>query len=255
MSGNVWKKIRWSLAMRGISGTLKAAVRKLGPQPARGPHAFDREYGVETSGLIGGADLAAGHAHDVHITAYAGIPPSRFNETIRRWLRTPPAKPAESYTFVDLGCGKGRAAMLASKLQFREVIGVELSPKLAEIAEANVAIWQAGNHAAIPLRIVCGDATEFELPPGPCLIYLANPFGAPVLRRLLEKLVARAQAGGDVVELLYQTPEQEAVFAENPAFQLLWSEVIPTSAADMADENVYSVTDRCNAYRLRPLSA
>ena len=103
-----------------------------------------------------------------------------------------------------------------------------------------------------PIRIVCGDATEFELPPGPCLLHLANPFGAPVMRRLLEKLVERAQGDVGLVEVLYQTPHQEAVFAELPGFELLWSEIIPMSREDLDDDNVYAATDRCNAYRLQP---
>ncbi len=192
-----------------------------------------------------------GHAHDAYITAYAGIPPSRFHGTIRRWLATPPAGLPESFSFVDLGCGKGRPVLLASKLHFREVIGVELNPELARVAEANVAIWREAGPVRRPMRIVCGDATEFQLPSGPCLVHLANPFGAPVMRRLLERLLERAQGGGGLIEVLYQTPHQEAVFREFPAFALLWSEVISISREDLLDDNVYAATDRCNAYRLR----
>ena len=247
----LWRRVRWSLADRGAVGTARAIVSKMlrlrrGENPA---HAFDREHGVDTSGVITGGQLAAGHAHDVHITAYAGIPPSLFHDTIRRWVETPPAGLAESYAFVDLGCGKGRAVMLASRLHFREVIGVELNPELAGTAERNLEAWRAAGKALRPARVVCGDATEFALPPGPCLLYLANPFGAPVLRRLLERLEARQDGG--VIEVLYQTPRQEAVFRERPAWEMLWSAVPRASAEDMADENVYAATDRCNLYRLR----
>ncbi len=249
MPGEVWSKLRWSLAHRGVRGSLRAAASSLLRGSARSePHAFDREHGTDTSGVITGGHLAVGHPHDVHITAYAGIPPSKFHETIRHWVQTPPVEAAEAYSFVDLGCGKGRALMLASALHFREVVGVELNPTLAGIAEANLARWSAGGKARRTVRIVCADATEFAFPPGPCLLYLANPFGATVMRRLLERI--EAAETGDTVEVLYQTPHQAAVFAERSRWRLVWSEVIPVTAEDRNEENVYAATDRCNLYRL-----
>jgi hypothetical protein len=140
--------------------------------------------------------------------------------------------------------------MLASKLQFREVIGVELNADLARIAEANVEIWKAAGRVLCPVRIVCGDATEFKLSPGPCLVYLANPFGAPVMSRLLERLKAQVVAQNQTLDVVYQNPEQERVFVNNPAFVLLWSEVIPMSEQDEEADPVSTNRDRCNAYRL-----
>lgn len=233
-------------------GTLRVLVQRLtsATQKPVAQHPFDLEYGVDTSGLIGGGDLGVGHIHDVFITAYAGVPPSRFQRTLRRWTLTPPLDVVENYTFVDLGCGKGRAVMLASELHFRGVIGMELNVDLARIAEANVEIWKAAGRAQCPVRIACGDATEFELPSGPCVVYLANPFGAPVMSRLLEGLKAQVVAQNQTLDVVYQNPEQEQVFVNDPAFVLLWSEVIPMSKQDEEVDPVSTSRDRCNAYRL-----
>ncbi len=250
------KKIRWSLAQRGVAGTLRMMVKQTiawrDPESEPRQHPFDLEYGLDTGGLIGGGMLSIGHAHDVYITAYVGAPPSRFRASIHRWIDTPLLGQIEEYAFVDLGCGKGRAVLLASEMQFREVIGVELNPDLARVAKANVEIWNDRERALCLIRIVCADATDFDLPPGPCLIYLANPFGAPVMKRLLEKLVRRASTGGGVVDLVYQNPEQAEVFAEVPAIVRLWSDIIPISLDEAAADRVYTATDRCNAYRLLP---
>jgi SAM-dependent methyltransferase len=240
------------LANRGPKGTLRVLVQRVtsATQKPVAQHPFDLEYGVDTSGLIGGGDLGVGHVHDVYITAYAAVPPSRFDRTIRRWTLTPPLDIVENYTFVDLGCGKGRAVMLASELQFRGVIGVELNADLARIAEANVEIWKAAGRVLCPVRIACGDATEFKLPPGPCLVYLANPFGAPVMSRLLERLKAQVVAQNQTLDVVYQNPEQQRVFVNNPDFVLLWSEMIPMSKQDEEVDPVSTNRDRCNAYRL-----
>ena len=83
-------------------------------------HPFDTEFGVQTSGLVSGRHLKAGHAHDRHSTAYYGVAPSIFREICERWRTSPPAFPAETYSFIDLGSGMGRALLLAAEMPFRE---------------------------------------------------------------------------------------------------------------------------------------
>src|SRR5271156_1635678 len=87
-----WSKLQWSLAQRGITGSLRFALKRLrertGGEPQAKPqlHPFDERYGVDTSGLIGGGDLRSGHPHDIFNTAYYGMAPSRFRWAIERWL-------------------------------------------------------------------------------------------------------------------------------------------------------------------------
>src|SRR5215469_3038979 len=90
-------------------------------------HPFDQIHGTDTSGLVPAADLVTGHPNDEHVTAYYAVAPSILRELVQRWRDTPPLKPLSRYTFLDLGCGKGRALMLASQFNFREVVGVELN--------------------------------------------------------------------------------------------------------------------------------
>src|SRR6516225_8353137 len=70
----------------------------------------------------------------LYSTGHLGIPPPALTEAIS-WL--PIAH--EAFTFVDIGCGKGRALMVASAFPFRRLVGVEISPELCEIARANTA--------------------------------------------------------------------------------------------------------------------
>src|SRR5713101_6823082 len=58
--------------------------------------------------------------------------------TLSRSLRLASLE-AERFTFVDIGCGKGRILLSALALPFRRIVGVEFSPVLCRIAEKNVA--------------------------------------------------------------------------------------------------------------------
>ena len=69
------------------------------------------------------------------------------------------------------------------------------------------------------------------------------------MSRLLEKLKIQAVVQPQPLDIVYQNPEQEQVFVDNPTFALLWSEVIPMSKQDEEVDPVCTNQDRCNAYR------
>src|SRR5689334_21283292 len=47
-------------------------------------------------------------------------------------------RPGPADVFVDLGAGKGRALLMAGRLPYRRVVGIELDPELAQCARRNV---------------------------------------------------------------------------------------------------------------------
>ena len=237
----LWRKLRWSITHRGLRGTLKAAPAALNRKPpAPTQHPFDQRYGTDTSGLIGGGSLATGHPHDAYITAYAGIPPSRFEAALDRWSATLNSARPEDYTFIDLGCGKGRAVLLASLRPFRRVVGIELNPQLAAIAQRNVERFQEMGEIRCPINIQTGDATRPSLPVGPALLFLYNSFAEPLVVQLADYLT---QSGiGDCIDLIYQNAEFADVFAQS-GYQQLWKDSLPLSAEDAQADPVASLND------------
>ena len=168
--GRAVRQLRWSVGVRGVAATVALVMRRLvGADPGatvveRPVHPFDTEHGVETSGRIGGSQLGAGHAHDVFNTAYVAVPPSRLENAVARWREVAGDRQMSEYAFFDVGCGKGRAVMLASEMGFRECVGVELDPGLAAVARRNLEAWERTGKARCAVRIMEGDATEVALP-------------------------------------------------------------------------------------------
>jgi len=195
-------------------------------------HPFDVANGVRTSGLVAGRHLKSGHRHDRHATAYYGVAPSVFQSLVRRWQLTKPAALSDQFTFIDVGAGMGRGLLLAAEMRFREVVGVELNPVLVRIARRNAAIWRAAGRARSPIRICCADAVEFHFPPGPCLAFLFNPFGGPVMRRFLKKLASDFEGRRGQLDLLYVNNEQEAELERAAGFRRLYLGQIRRSRAD-----------------------
>ena len=176
------------------------------------PHPFDQANGVRTSGLVAGRHLNSGHVHDRHATAYYGVAPSVFHALVNRWRKTGPAAPIEQITFVDIGAGMGRAVLLAAELPFRKVVGVEFHPALVRAARRNLAAWRATGRIRSDARIEARDAVDYVFPPGPCVAFLFNPFGAVVMRRWLRATTRAFTARPGELDVLYVNNEQEGVF-------------------------------------------
>lgn len=227
------------------------------------PHPFDLENGVHTSGLIPGRFLKTGNKQDRHSTAYFGVAPSVFHSLLKRWQRTNPVLPVEQFTFLDLGAGMGRAMLLASEYPFRRVVGVELNPALVRMARCNLARWRTMGRRSVPATIVCGDALAARIPRGPSLVFLFNPFGEPVMRRLIRRLAAAYAHRPGQLDLLYVNNEQDRAIGLQSGFARLFHGQVSRSRKDaLADHRIManqpdgeyeaSIEEDCSIWRWLP---
>lgn len=207
----------------GPVATVKAAVWRIGrlnPELHRkpeaepkGPSPFDAAYGVETGGFLGWRDLRSGEANDAYISGYFGTTPS-----IGRRLIGCVEQP-EQYTFVDVGCGKGRVAILAGERGFGRIVGVEIAGALAELARVNAAVVAARYAERTAIEIVHEDAVRFEWPPEPLVLFLYQPFERPVMRALLERVAASVATTPRPVVVIYLHPALAGMIDQVPAFE------------------------------------
>jgi SAM-dependent methyltransferase len=207
-------------------------------------HPFDLEFGVDTSGLIFPEDLASGKSKDLYNAGYFGVAPSAFRQILHRLQLQ-----FENFTFVDLGSGKGRALLLASEYPFRAIVGLELSPRLHAIAEANIAKYRRGVQRCHAVRAVEGDATEFTFPDGPLVVYLWNPFESLVFKRVLDNLEASLRQEHREIFVVYIQPDLEYLFETRPAWGKLWRAEFPLSEEDYAAHAFPPRFEVCSAYR------
>jgi SAM-dependent methyltransferase len=180
-----WHRLYRSLKNHGLGGTfsrafVKAPVAPEKREPQLPPHSFDTLHGTDTGGMVSAATLHAVSLSAFGASSYLGIPPSTF----RPALAALPIQ-HEEFSFVDFGCGKGRALLIAAEFPFRHVFGVEIAVELARAAQANVSLnplWKER------ISVVNQDATKFAFPEGPLVLYFYNPFYERVLRRVLANL-------------------------------------------------------------------
>ena len=134
---------------------------------------FDREFNVDTAGIISLADLDVDSPTWIHGENYGPTSPATFAA-----IMAASSIDVSDFTFVDFGSGKGAVLLYALAFPFKEIIGMEFSSSLHQCAESNIARHPLANRRAV--RSIHGDATQFEIPDGPLFTFFNNPFSGVI---------------------------------------------------------------------------
>lgn len=169
---------------------------------------WDRTHRVDTGGQIEIQSLdVVGPNADMGYPAVSTSP-----STFAYFSRFFPQDRSQ-YSFVDLGCGKGRTLLLASKLGFRKVVGVEFAGSLCEIARANIARFAMPEERRVRCSVVHADATQFELPNGNLVLYFGNPFGLELWPAMLANIAESLRRNPRHIRLVLAGSLEDAICA------------------------------------------
>jgi len=165
-------------------------------------------HGVTTHAVMFLSQLDATRTNEAyaHATHYEAVPVKE----LRAMLAALPDDAIAASTFVDVGAGMGRAMMIASEYPFKRILGIELSPALAQIARENLARARDLATRCRDVRLVRGDARRRTFPAGNLVVFLFNPFDGSALRETITR-IAGSRAAGDTVYVLYHTPVHREV--------------------------------------------
>lgn len=179
--------------------------------------AFDEVNGTDTGGVreIGTLDVVNSAA-----ARYA----VRYDPSSAELVRAQLARIRIDYTrftFIDFGSGKGRVLLVAAELPFKEVIGIEFSRELHEVAHQNIRRLSPDKTRAGSVRSINCEASVFEPPQSDLVCYFYNPFGPPVLEAVAARLAALHERQGFRVIVIYSDPRHAEAFQNSGKFLLL----------------------------------
>lgn len=164
----------------------------------------------ETSGAVSLDEigLARDGYHDYEPSAWLGL---------RRALRG--IEIDQSQVFLDIGCGKGRVVAQAARRPFGRVLGVELSPSLAESArgllENDLRHRRCGE-----VEIVVADVTAWSVPEDVTIAYVYNALGGSALTAMLDRLAESVDRAPRPLLLFYANPIHESAVLNHPRLEL-----------------------------------
>jgi hypothetical protein len=249
-----------------LVGSARIALREVASlRTARGEarreREFDERHGVDTAGIVHLAALdIVSPNKDLGVRYQAANP-----ALVRRLLAQIPIESGE-YVFMDFGAGKGRTVLLASEFPFRRVVGIEFSQELVEIARANAARFRSGAQRCHDIEFLCLDAVDIEIPADPVVLFFYNPFGEPVMHRVMERVCASLDRrprpayvvlmGDDELARLVERAGFVRVGGEGPAAGVFGTVARPVGWPDATDQSEScsgsGIQQPCGACRTQP---
>jgi SAM-dependent methyltransferase len=195
-------------------------------------HPFDIRYGTDTSGSSLNGERITGELVDMHAHGYSGSQPG----VMRHIFATLPG--VAQCMFLDLGCGKGRPLLVATEFPFKEVVGVELSLALAQTARGNAERMSSHHSARTRVRIEVGDATEYPIPSGDVVLFMANPFDEMMVRKVAARVEAALALEYRRIFVVYLNPRFGECFDAIPSLRRRFTGQIPCAREELGYSTV-----------------
>jgi predicted RNA methylase len=210
----------------GVIGMLRHATAKafgslknIGGRNSGEFDSFDLLHGTDTTRpmTVGALDIPNDKLQ--HSNGYQAVGAQDFADLMRRL-----SIPHQDFVFIDLGSGKGRALLMASRFPFKKIIGVELSSALHAIALRNLEIYKSDSQACHTIECFCQDASEFELPQENLVLFLYNPFGRDVMDKVERKVSKSLQRFPREIYVAYVNPVHREVWERSDNFCVIGAE-------------------------------
>jgi hypothetical protein len=130
--------------------------------------------------------------------------------TVLRHVSIPPGSVA-----LDYGSGKGGALITLAEFPFSEVVGVEISPALIDVAVENLRRSRLDK-----VRLVNCDAAAFQELDRVTHIYMYHPFRGEVIDAVLANVQASLARAPRRLMLIYKNPVYHDVMMQSGTFHL-----------------------------------
>jgi SAM-dependent methyltransferase len=197
----------------GLRGSWNFAARNVRHMIAdRVARRWDHRHGVDTAGSIPLDGLSIAGPNRQFGNEYVCTSPNSFDFMMRA---LPPD--LAGYTFVDIGAGKSRTLLLASRYGFAKILGIEFAKELVSCAKANIASFKSDWQFCRNLDIVEADAMQFAFPDTPLVVFFYNPFGREVFDVVLANLIASLDSNQRDCYIVYGSSSHNAIGWAAPA--------------------------------------
>lgn len=158
---------------------------------------FDRSLGVSTREIvIMNSSVFSGSGENCNYRGSQWLP-------VRRVLKN--LRPGPSDIFVDLGSGKGKVLLIAGRLPYRRVIGVEVDAELSECSRHNI------QQARPRLRTrdvgsITASVLDWPIPDETSVVFIFNSFIGQTFRTAVRHIIESYDRRPRMLHIIYYYP-------------------------------------------------
>lgn len=201
--GHIYKSIK----IRGFINTI--AVLRLNI-------AFDLKNKTDTWFPVGLHCLKVVGKNKKYGVTYQGVDSFVFKSVFQKLNRD-----FTNSTFVDLGCGKGKALILASDF-FQKLIGVDFSEEMCNICRKNIDKFSKRTGKTLEVEIINQDAAQYIIPENADVFFMYNSFHEPVISTVIDNIEKSLKINNREIFIIYVNALYDNIF-EKRDYQLLLS--------------------------------
>ena len=151
-----------SVFLRGLVNTFKLL---------RAEGAYEKQFGIATALIKKSYSKQFYHYQGASYWVLLKILPQIVKQT-------------SSFTFFDIGCGKGRAVFVAEYCGYNNLLGIDLDSELITVANENLKKYKKQNNSST-INIKYANALDVMYKNEPTVYFLFNPFNEDILKKVL----------------------------------------------------------------------
>lgn len=132
-----------------------------------------------------------------------------------------------SGAFLDLGCGKGKVLILAAEFGYTQIIGVEFSETLCQIARLNLLRYSKLYPGPTEFQVIHADAAEYAIPDDASTVFMFNPFDSVVMAKVVMNIEKSLRRRARKLHIVYRHPLHRELFDNSSLFQIIAQHSFP----------------------------
>ncbi len=125
----------------------------------------------------------------------------------------------KKYNFIDLGSGKGKVTLIASKFRFKKILGIEIIKNLVQQAKKNEKIYFAkkwNEKYKCKIYFICSDAEKYTFNSKKNVYFMFDPFPDQKLKKILKKIINQKYSNNYIIA--FNPPK---IIAKNSKLKLI----------------------------------
>lgn len=169
----------------------------------------EKKYGLSTSGFDELRHLEKKGIDISHSTIYMPVNYYMLEKMMKEIQKMSPGK-----SFLDIGCGKGRAMAVAAYHGFKKITGIDISKKFCDETKKNLAPVQL-LFPDVSFNVLLQDAFYYEIPQDVSVIFIFNPFDEVIMSGVVKNILESQAKKPRTIQVIYINPLYENLFLEN----------------------------------------
>ena len=168
----------------------------------------ESKYHINTIGVDDLKSLKDEGIDISHATKYMPV-----NYYVLERLMKEIVKYSNNKTFLDIGCGKGRALVTAASFGFEQITGIDFSKEFCKDALATTNLYSQKN-PSVHYTIINMDAFNYDIPNDITTLFIFNPFDDVIMSRVIANILISQQNYPRTIRVMYANPVHKSLFLE-----------------------------------------